>query len=145
MDNLAMSLIWLAVIIAAAVIEALTAELVSIWFVVGGAAGLIAALCGADITLQLCLFFGLTLLALLCTRPLVKRAARFEKTRTGADRYVGEQGEVTEEINNLTGTGQVVVLGSVWTARSADGSIILKDSFVTIDRIEGVRLIVSKL
>ena len=39
--------IWLGVILAAVVIEGLTAQLVSIWFVPGGLAGLIAGFCGA--------------------------------------------------------------------------------------------------
>ncbi|MBR7073208.1 MAG: NfeD family protein, partial [Eubacterium sp.] len=33
--------------------------------------------------------------------------------------------------------------GKVWTARSSDKSIIPKDSIVTVEKIDGVKLIVS--
>ena len=62
-----MSFVWLGVIILAAVIEAGTTQLVSIWAVAGGIAALIAALCGGPIWLQGILFIVVTVLALLIT------------------------------------------------------------------------------
>ena len=41
--------------------EGMTAQLVSIWFVVGGVAALIASVCSAPIWLQVVLFIGVTL------------------------------------------------------------------------------------
>lgn len=138
-----MSFVWLGVIILAAAIEAGTTQLVSIWAVAGGIAALIAALCGGPIWLQGILFIIVTVLALLITRPLVKRSARFQKTGTNADRYIGKTGIVIQEINNTLGEGQVNVLGSIWSARSEPDQVIAKDSSVFVKRIEGVKLIVS--
>ena len=101
-----MTYVWLALIIVAVAVEACTAQLLSIWFVAGGLAALIAALCHAELWLQIVLFVAVTALALLATRPLVKKMLRFQKTDTNADRYVGKEGIVTAAIDNIAGTGQ---------------------------------------
>lgn len=40
------TMIWVAVIVIAAILEGMSAQLISIWFVGGGIAGMIAQLCG---------------------------------------------------------------------------------------------------
>ena len=134
---------WLAVIVVAAVVEGATAQLVSIWFVAGGVGALIADLCGADFWFQAVIFVVITALTLLVTRPLVRKLLDFKKVDTNADRYIGKVGIVITEINNTLGVGQVNVLGSIWTARSADGSIVEVGQQVLIKSIEGVKLIVE--
>ena len=47
------------------------------------------------------------------------------------------------DIDNLEATGAVAVDGKVWTARSADGGVIAPGAVVTVERIEGVKLIVD--
>lgn len=135
--------LWLIVIIAAAILEGATSQMVSIWMVVGGIAALIASVSGAGFLVQLVLFVAVTVLTLAVTRPFVKKMMRFKKSETNADRYVGKQGMVVVDIDNTIGQGQVKVLGSVWTARSADDSPIPVRSFVTVTRIDGVKLIVE--
>ena len=61
------------------------------------------------------------------------------KTQTNADRYIGKAGVVTEQIDNEAARGLVKVLGSVWTARSADGSVIPAGANVEICAIDGVK------
>ncbi|MBE6831296.1 NfeD family protein [Clostridium sp. KNHs216] len=134
---------WLAVIIVAAVVEGSTAQLVSIWFVAGGVGALIANLCGAELWTQTVVFVVVTAITLVSTRPLVKKLMNFKKEETNADRYIGKDGIVIAEINNTLGVGQVNVLGSVWTARSEDGSVIKIGEHVLIKAIEGVKLIVT--
>ena len=52
---------------------------------------------------------------------------------------------MTKDINNLRDEGQVVVDGMEWAARSSDSTVTFrKDEFVVVDRIEGVKMIVSK-
>ncbi len=135
--------LWLAIIVIAAVVEASTAQLVSIWFVAGGVGALIAGLCGASLWLQLVAFVAVTALTLLVTRPLVKKLLDFKREDTNAGRYIGKLGIVITEINNTLGVGQVNVLGSIWTARSTDGSIIEAGRNVLVKSIEGVKLIVE--
>ena len=56
---------------------------------------------------------------------------------------VGQPALVTETIDNLAEKGQAKIRGNLWTARSADGSVIEEGKTVTVVRIEGVKLIVS--
>ena len=136
---------WLVVIVVAAVVEGATAQLVSIWFVAGGVGALIADLCGADLWLQAVVFVVVSAVTLLATRPLVKKLLNFKRVDTNAGRYIGKTGIVIIEINNMLGVGQVNVLGSIWTARSEDSSVIEVGEHVLIKSIEGVIVIVTKI
>ena len=66
------TIIWIAAIVIFGVVEAATVGLVSIWFVIGSAAGLIAAVLDAPIWLQVVVFFIVSIAALIATRPLVR-------------------------------------------------------------------------
>jgi len=136
---------WLVVIVVAAVVEGATAQLVSIWFVAGGVGALIADLCGADLWVQAIVFIVVTALTILATRPLVKKLLNFKRIDTNAGRYIGKTGVVIIEINNMLGVGQVNVLGSIWTARSEDNSVIDVGKHVLVKSIEGVKVIVTEL
>ena len=137
--------IWLGVILFALIVEGITAQLVSIWFVPGGLAGLIAGFCGAGEWIQVLIGAVVTLVCLIATRPLVNRIMRFRKEETNSGRLIGEEGVVVQEIQNLDAVGQVKIQGNVWSARSENGQAIPEHSRVTVVRIEGVKLIVKPL
>lgn len=138
-----MYIIWAVAIVAFAVLEGMTAQLVSIWFMLGSIAGLIAAFCHAGILLQVIIFVIVTIITLIATRPIVKKRLNTIKQPTNADRCIGQRGVVIEEINNLEPSGQVKADGKVWTARSSDESIIPEGTVITIEKIDGVKLIVN--
>ncbi|MDD6526225.1 MAG: NfeD family protein, partial [Oscillospiraceae bacterium] len=121
-----------------------TAQIVTIWFAVGSVGALIANVVGAGTTVQLVVFVAVSILTLIIARPYLKKFTRTEMQRTNADRCIGETAIVTEEINNTQGTGQVKVGGNIWTARSLDSAIIPADEKVIVEKIEGVKLIVSE-
>lgn len=139
-----MEILWLILLVAFAIVEGVTVSLVSVWFIGGAAAALIAALCGAEVWLQVVLFFGVSIVLLLCLRPLSKRLLKQKKVATNADSNIGKEAIVTEEINNLQGKGAVKIAGVEWSARSEDGSVIEKDAVVRILRIEGVKVCVQR-
>ena len=136
--------LWLGAIVLFGVVEAVTAGLVSIWFVAGSAAALIGALLGAGIGVQAALFIAVSAAALAVTRPLVRRYTAGKAVPTNADRVLGGTGKVTEVIDNENSTGAVYVDGKTWTARSEDGTVIPAGTMVTITRMEGVKLFVRK-
>ena len=76
---------------------------------------------------------------------VVKKIIHKKTEPTNADRNIGETGVTVSEINNLLGTGEVNLKGTIWTARSADDAVIPKDTQVTVKKIEGVKLIVKKI
>jgi len=130
-----MTALWIAAIVVFGVVEAVTAGLVSIWFVPGAVAGLIAAMAGGGGPAPPA--------ALAATRPLVKKLSAGRAVPTNADRVLGRTARVTETIDNDSASGAVYVDGKTWTARSADGSVLPAGSRVEIRRMEGVKLIVE--
>lgn len=143
-----MIVIWIAAIVVFGIVEAVTVGLVSIWFVLGAVAGLLAAVLGAALWaalwMQIVLFFVVSIAALAATRPLVQRMLRRDETPTNADRVLGQTARVTETIDNTVPTGAVYADGKTWTARSASGRVIPKDTMVKVQRMEGVRLFVEE-
>ena len=135
---------WLIAAVVFGIVEALTAGLVSIWFVAGAAAGLVAAVFDLSVPVQIGAFIVVTAAALAATRPLVKRWTTGKAVPTNADRVLGRTAKVTETIDNDNSSGAVYVDGKTWTARSADGSVIPAGAVVEILRMEGVKLFVKK-
>ncbi len=141
-----MDLVWVGVAIVAAVVEAAVPALVSIWFVPGGLLALVASLLGGPVWLQVALFFCGSVLALVFTRPLARRLHKEGTASTNADRVLGATAVVTQQVNDLLGQGRVSVMGNSWAARSsAPGQVIEPGAKVVVDRIEGVKLIVSPI
>lgn len=134
--------VWLGVTALAAFMEAVTMTLVSVWCVAGGLVAVFAAYFGASVSTQLLLFIGVSILTAAVVRPLAKKYADPHKVPTNADRLLGMEAKVTEEIDNDRATGAVFVDGKTWTARSVDGESIPAGEMVEIERMEGVKLIV---
>lgn len=135
-----MEWIWLAALIVFAIAEAATTALVSIWFIGGSLAALIAALCGAELWLQILLFILVSAAMLLCLRPLARKYLTPKRTPTNADRNIGKNAVVTETIEPLLGKGAVKIGGVEWSAKSVDGAVIAAGSIVRIVGIEGAKV-----
>ena len=136
------TVLWSVLLILFIIAEAITVQLVSIWFAIGSLVALIANFCGANILVQAALFVGVSFAALLLTRPLVKKFSTPKIQRTNIDRIIGERA-IVKEIDNLRAIGVVKADGKSWSARSADGSIIPAGSVVEVQKIDGVKLIVG--
>ena len=136
---------WLIIMVVLLVIEAAVPGLVSIWFALGALAALVGTLCGASGPVQIVLFVLVSFAALIGTRPLVKKYVNAKVQHTNADRILGQECVVTEQIDNLAGTGEISVGGKRWTARSSDQSVLPEGTRVTVERIEGVKAIVKVL
>jgi len=136
------ALLWFLAAIGLLAAEVATVQLVSIWFCLGAVAATMAAVWGWSGTTQLLVFFVVSAVALVATRPLVGQILHFRKIPTNADSIIGMSGPVLEAIDNTAQTGRVQVNNLVWTARSGTGETIGKGATVTVDSIEGVKLIV---
>ena len=140
-----MALVWLIAMIILLIVEAIVPGLISIWFALGALAALIAAILHAPMWLQLVWFFVVSIAALALTRPLAKKYVNSRVKPTNADMILGKECVVTEEIDNIRGTGAVTVGGKTWTARMEnDGETAAVGEVLKTLRIEGVKLIVSK-
>lgn len=136
---------WVVALVVFLIVEAVTAGLVSIWFVFGSLVALICAALGAAVWLQIFWFVIVSVATLVLTRPLVKRYVDSRSVATNADRSIGRAAVVTERIDNLAATGAVKLDGIVWTARSTDDAVAIETGErVTVRAIEGVKLIVER-
>ncbi|MGN1089501.1 MAG: NfeD family protein [Huintestinicola sp.] len=139
-----MMIIWVIMLIATAVAEAATCTLISIWFTLGSLAALIAAICGAPLFLQMIIFFAVSILALVLTRPALKKLMPKKYIPTNGEDDIGRTAVVTETIEPSKGKGRVVLDDVYWGAVSEDGSDIPEGATVIITAKGVSKLTVKK-
>ena len=127
--------VWLGLIVAFIAVEAATVNLVSIWFIGGAVAGLVCAILDVSALLQWTVFIAVS--------AGLKKYLRVKPMKTNADRLVGQEALVTEQIDNLRETGAIRINGVLWTAKSADDTQIPIGTRVVIERIEGAKVYVK--
>ena len=139
-----MPVVWLIAVVVLLIIEAVVPGLISIWFALGALAALLASLLHAPLWLQIVWFLIVSIASLILTRPLAAKYVNARIQPTNADVLIGKECVVTEEIDDVLGTGAVAVGGKVWTARTGqEGMRLAKGDKARILRIEGVKLIVE--
>ena len=118
-------------------------NLVSVWFIGGAVAGLVCAILGVPALLQWTVFIAVSAGLLALLRPVLKKIPARQAHETNADRLVGQEALVTEQIDNLRETGAIRINGVLWTAKSADDTQIPIGTRVVIERIEGAKVYVK--
>ena len=89
---------WLLAAIGFVVLEAMTLNLVSIWFAVGSAAALLSCLVVASFRVQAVVFIAVSILCLLALKPLCARL-RKPPTATNGDRALGREAVVLTPVS----------------------------------------------
>lgn len=135
---------WLIIFVVLLVIEFATMGLTTIWFAIGALGAIAVALIGGDLIIQLLVFFVLSVVILVSMRPFATRYINKGRVKTNAESLIGMTGKVIENIDNISGTGSVVVNGQEWTARTDNDNITISEgALVEIKEISGVKLIVN--
>ncbi|HIS18060.1 MAG TPA: NfeD family protein [Candidatus Coprovivens excrementavium] len=137
-----MSIVWLVIIIALAIIEIATINLVTIWFVASGLISLILSYFDTSFYVQFAVFVIVGVILLLLTRKPLEKLLNKSKQKTNLDLIIDSEGIVTEEITK-NNPGEVKVDGKRWTAVAK--KTIPKGKTVKILKIEGVKLIVEEV
>ena len=132
---------WLIVIILLTILEVITVNLVSIWFIASAIISLILSFIIDSFYVEFCVFVCLGLVLMLLTRPYLVKKLSKKKVPTNLDRVIGMVGIVTEEITRFK-IGEVRVDGKKWSAISEEK--IKVGEKVIIEGIDGVKLIVRK-
>ena len=135
--------IWLVLMIVFLFIESQGVNMVSLWFAAGALGALIAHLCGAELWLQIVIFFVLSVALLASLRPIARKYFTPKIVKTNVDSVIGQTGLVTADIDNVTAQGQVKLGAMEWSARSTSGEAIKAGTLVKVDKIEGVKAFVS--
>lgn len=136
---------WLIALVAFVVIEIATMGLTTIWFAGGALAALILAVLKASFYVQIGAFLVVSILLLVCTRPLAVKFFNEKREKTNVDSMIGKQAIVIAEIDNLREEGQVILNGMEWSARAyEEGCIIPSGAVVEVKEIQGVKLMVME-
>lgn len=137
--------VWIVITIAAIVIEALTAGVVSLWFAVGGIAALIALELGASIPVQIGIFIVISLTVLFALRPFALKMLKGKEIKTNVDGLIGKNVLVTSAIKGEMSAGEVNISGQIWRAlASTDEESYGTGEMVTVLEIKGVTAIVGR-
>ena len=139
-----MQYFWIVVLVLALAAEALTADLVAVWFFPAALVSMVLAFFSVPWPVQLLVFLLLGLALVFATRPLCKKLMKNGQIKTNTDALVGAVALVTEEICNIKESGEVKINGLRWSARSLDPArVIAVGEEVEILEIKGVKLIVK--
>lgn len=138
-----MVIFWIGLIIAFLIIEIITVGLTTIWFAGGALVALLACALGMGPVGQVILFFAVSFILLIFTRPVAVRYINPRHTKTNYEEAIGQRVRVIEQIDNREGTGKAIFNGVEWTARSEQDEIIIPaDTMVEVVAVSGVKLIV---
>ena len=132
---------WIGAIIILTIIEILSINLTTIWYVISAIVALILSFLGVDFIIQFGVFALLGTILLITTKPLLTRLFKVDQVNTNLDRVVGMEGIVTEKITKFE-IGEVKVDGKKWSAKS-DADIDVGTTIVVLS-IDGVKLNVRK-
>ena len=116
---------WLIALAALLLIEIVTLGLTTIWFAGGSLVAFFVAIFGGPFWLQFVLFFVVSLLLLLFTRPVAVKYINRSRIRTNYESMPGREGRVTERIDNFNESGTVVVGGNgnrTWDKGTGSGN-----------------------
>ncbi len=122
--------------------EALTPQLLSIWFSAGALVALVAAVLHAPFWLQVLLFLVASVGAVFAMQPLSRKFRVRSEERMNANRIIGRHGIVVKTVDSAKNEGQIRVDGAVWSAKSEEEAPIAEGVRVKVLRIEGVRAVV---
>lgn len=139
-----MTLVWFGLLVVFLILEANTAAMVSVWFAGGALAAMVTTLITDVLWIQAVVFFLVSGVLLALLRPIARRIARPKQVATNVDSIPGKTGVVLEDIDNLVPAGQVKLDAMVWTARSTTGEKLPAGTVVKVDRVEGVKIYVTK-
>lgn len=132
--------IWLTVAIFLGIIEAITTNLVSIWFVISAIISMILSLFTDNLIIQIGAFVLIGIILMPISKKIYKKV-KVSNTKTNLDRIIGMKGLVTEDITK-DNIGEVKVDGKKWSAYA--DTDISKGEPIRILSINSVKLKVEK-
>ena len=139
------AIFWLVLFVILIIIEIFTMGLTTIWFAGGSLLAFILAYVGFGLPVQIIVFLLASIILLVLTRPIAVKFFNKERQKTNEDSLIGQKAVVLERVDTLHGTGRAEVNGMEWSAKTDElEEIIEVGTIVTIEGIQGVKLIVKK-
>jgi membrane protein implicated in regulation of membrane protease activity len=136
-------IIWGCILIIAVIVEAITEELVSIWFALGAFIAALLACFGVVWYVQLIIFVLVSILTIILVRAVLIRDRRLHSlVATNTDSLVGEEIVVTKKIDGIHNPGEGKYRDVIWTLESEDTFEPCEKAIVS--EIKGNKLVVTK-
>lgn len=135
---------WLIIFSICLIVEILTLGLTTIWACGGSLVSMFIAIFGGSIPLQIIVFLVITTILFFTTRPIARKHLDNHLVKTNVEELIGKHVIVIAAIDNLKSTGQVMINGVEWTARSKNDEAIAEGTEVVISEISGVKVIVER-
>jgi inner membrane protein len=142
-DNEVWRWLWTIFAVVMGIGEIFTAGFFLLPFAIGAGAAAVLAWAGAAVVAQWLVFFGVSLFALAYLRRFIHRQDEGEQPRIGANRWVGMQGVVIDDIDPISGDGMVRVELQEWRA-IAPQPVPAGQKIIVTD-VQGARLVVEPL
>jgi len=136
---------WIWMILAAICIigEVFTAGFFLLWFGIGALVAGLLALMGLGAGWQWAVFVVVSGVLLVVSRRFAERFTEKQPPGIGADRFIGKQGIVLEEIDNAKNTGRVRVDKEEWRADGDGDEAIPVGKRVIVTRLDGTHMVVK--
>lgn len=130
-----MSYFWLGVMIFSLIAEAITVQMIAIWFAPAALVSLVSDLLGAPLWLQIVLFIAFSALCVATLYRKLKKNIKEKSEKTNIDALIGEIGFVEEEIP-MYRHGRIKVKGMSWKAVSDEA--LPEGEMVRVLEVNGV-------
>lgn len=137
------SIYWLIALAVFLVFEIATLGLTTIWFSGGALIAFLISLFMDNFVAELVVFLVVSFVLLFFTRPVAAKYFNKQRTKTNYESLIGKEAKITIKVDNINASGQAVLNGQEWAARSVDDSVIEPGERVIVRNISGVKLIVE--
>lgn len=125
--------------------EIITVGFLVFWLGIGALIAMLVSFFTSNIIVQMSVFVISSGLLIFATRPLVNKISRKDVIPTNVYSLIGKKAVVIEDIDWVTGKGQIKFEGEIWSAKSKEQINIPAGSEVEIVSIEGVKAFVKPL
>ena len=141
--------VWLFIAGICFIIEIFTVGFLVFWVGLGALISMVVSFfCPGDYVLQTSVFVITSTLLIFLTKPFVNKFTKKDKDKelsTNANSIIGKKGIVIQDINPIHGIGQIKISSEVWSAKTADDSIIKKGTEIEVTEISGVKAVVKEI
>lgn len=135
--------VWMGIAALFVIGEIFTQGFFLLWFGIGAAVAGLLAILGLSFGWQLGAFVLVSGVLFLVSRRLAEKISKKQPPGIGADRFIGLEGIVLEEIDNAKNTGRIRVQRDEWRADSETGEIIPEGRTVVVTRLDGAHMVVK--
>ena len=136
-----MIVIWAVVIATTLLLEFFTVDFFACCFSLAAFVSLILSIFDVAVVWQLLAFFGVSIIAICATRPLVKRFMKKPTVPTNVDQNFGKTTRLLADV--VEGISSIKINDVVWTA--VCDAALKKGDLVTIESVEGNKMIVKSV